>query len=345
MKLCVICITCKHATNTITMKFLLYLRKAVYWLLPVIILSYVFSKIDFNQLINIIKTSEVHLLVMGVLFIQITVFFGAFRWFFLLEREHSFFYLAKHYWIGLSLGIFMPGSIGWDAYRVTIIGRKNGEYIRQISLLIWEKIIAMANVFIILLILYPFLTLTHYQNTLDETYRLMLIGISFFLLIVFIFRKQFVKKMISMAQKKLRNMVSGILNKFQKPYSFLKNRNITETFKKSISWKLLFYALIFSFFIQISSSISAQFFFQAIGYEISFWVNLFVTPLLFLIFILPISFGGIGIREASYIVIYNLFGVPLEIALLVSFLGLFSIMLNLLIGGLVLWLNRTRIEG
>jgi hypothetical protein len=55
---------------------------------------------------------------------------GALRWNVLLRQyintDITLGYSFKHYWIGLPLGVFVPGSLGWDSYRVVVIGRRLG---------------------------------------------------------------------------------------------------------------------------------------------------------------------------------------------------------------------------
>ena len=60
-----------------------------------------------------------------------------------------------------------------------------------------------------------------------------------------------------------------------------------------------------------------------------------MLPVLYFIFLLPISFGSLGIREGAYILLYGLFGVPAETALVVSFFNLLGVLLNNLIGALL----------
>ncbi len=71
---------------------------------------------------------------------------------------------------------------------------------------------------------------------------------------------------------------------------------------------------------------------------------MFITPALYFIFTLPISLGSLGIREGTYIILYGLFGVPPEVALLISFFNLSGILLNNLIGGIVLLITKTDTE-
>jgi hypothetical protein len=93
---------------------------------------------------------------------------------------------------------------------------------------------------------------------------------------------------------------------------------------------------IFSFLIQLTSAVGNQIFFIAANYDLPFLVNLFATPVLYFVFLLPISYGSLGIREGAYILLYGAFGVPMETALLVSFFNLFGILLNNLVGGIIL---------
>ena len=60
------------------------------------------------------------------------------------------------------------------------------------------------------------------------------------------------------------------------------------------------------------------------------------------VFLLPISFGSLGIREGAYVLFYGAFAVPMETALLVSFFNLLGMLLNNLVGGIILALNPNR---
>jgi hypothetical protein len=100
--------------------------------------------------------------------------------------------------------------------------------------------------------------------------------------------------------------------------------------------KGLFFGFSLSIAIPALGAVSAHFFFLAAGYHLSIIINFFVTPLMMFIFLLPISFGSLGIREGSYILIYGLFGVPAEVALLVSFYTLFGILLNNALGAILM---------
>ena len=60
-----------------------------------------------------------------------------------------------------------------------------------------------------------------------------------------------------------------------------------------------------------------------------------IVPVTFIVQMLPLSMNGFGVREATFGFYFTRLGLPLESALLVSFMGAALIMLFSLSGGLV----------
>ena len=67
----------------------------------------------------------------------------------------------------------------------------------------------------------------------------------------------------------------------------------------------------------------------------------FIVPVSFIIQMAPISVNGLGVREATFGFYFARLGLPLESALLVSFMGAALIMLFSLSGGIVYLMRRT----
>jgi len=79
----------------------------------------------------------------------------------------------------------------------------------------------------------------------------------------------------------------------------------------------------------------------SVGVNLSLTVHVFVWTLMFFIFLLPISVGTLGVREATYIIVFGLFGVDGEAALAGSFVGLASLLFTVALGGVV-WMAEAR---
>jgi hypothetical protein len=65
-----------------------------------------------------------------------------------------------------------------------------------------------------------------------------------------------------------------------------------------------------------------------------------IVPISFLVQMLPVSVNGFGVREATFGLYFSRLGLPLESALLVSFLGAALIMLFSVSGGVAYLLRR-----
>jgi uncharacterized membrane protein YbhN (UPF0104 family) len=92
--------------------------------------------------------------------------------------------------------------------------------------------------------------------------------------------------------------------------------------------------------IQVITSVGGRQLLLALGVDLPLVVHVFVWALMNFFFLLPVSVGGFGVREASFILLFGLFGVPRETSLAASFLSLFCTLVVILPGGL-LWLRRT----
>ena len=134
------------------------LYRISYWIIPVVLLFFVFRRIDFRSLVSIFRRSNPWLVVLGVAYYPLVVMIGAWRWRILLTRYVGRIptqFVVKHYWIGLGLGYFAPGSLGWDAYRVAAAGRRYGQYTMNIAVIVVEKLAALVCCTAIIIALSP----------------------------------------------------------------------------------------------------------------------------------------------------------------------------------------------
>ena len=95
---------------------------------------------------------------------------------------------------------------------------------------------------------------------------------------------------------------------------------------------------------QMIASYGGRLLMLSVGVDLSLTVHVFVWTLMFFIFLVPISVGTLGVREATFIGVFGLFGifgVEDEAALAGSFVGLASMLFTMGLGGLV-WLAEAR---
>jgi hypothetical protein len=328
--------------------FLHRTRQVLYWLVPAVILFLVFRRINFHRLAFIASRSNPWWVAVGIVYYPLAVMIGSWRWRVLLSGYIGSVpprFAVKHYWIGLAIGYFMPGSLGWDAYRVAAAGHRYGRYAMNVAVIMVEKLSALICCTAIIVLLSP---------TVPASGRAGLSGILRFayLLIAGLILAAAATLMLWRNRDLLHRAESSLaipLNKLFARFSAGKAKTAAIPLKGMIKplmsgSRCLIHVLALSLAIQLLGSLADQVFFLAVGYKISIIANLFLGPVLFFIFLLPISFGSLGVREGSYIVLYGLWGVPAEIALLVSFFNLVGVLLNNAAGGLVMLLSSTKTE-
>lgn len=318
------------------------------WGIPILLLYIIIQYIDFGKLYQSVIDTNPWFMALGLAHFPLLIFMAIFRWRFLLVQYHHrsvpLRFVSRHYWVGLALGFFTPGSIGLDAYRIVASSRRFGQYVNNTSAIVIEKLLALITCMSIIVCLYPVLSITLNPKMETVIYLAYALLIAALLLVGLLIAASRVKGLYGL----LEIMDSYFSRLIQKIFSKLSPDKTVDVSNLSINTALapfsspgrLSIIVAFSFGIQFFSAVKSQVFFYALGYDLPFVVNLFAAPTLYFIFILPISFGSLGIREGAYIILYGLFGVPAEIALLVSFFNLSGMLLNNIIGGMVMLLSK-----
>lgn len=344
----------RHAASRTSSKrkWLQVLKRALFWGLPVIILYFVFQQIDLAELKANIFRINLAWLALGVGAYSLMILVAALRWHILLrqnfKRNVPLGFTLQHYWIGLALGTFAPGQIGADVYRALAGGRRFGQFGLNVAIILVQKLLTLVTCMALIILLYPIVPISS-SPEIDRIFQLSYILLLGAVLLVLATAIALHSRLLLLVLKRLEIYLADIRRKTA-------DRLDPKAQKQDISIPLrvmlkplgdprqLFPGLVLSIAFMLVAAARGQIFFRALGYELPFIYNLFAAPVLAFVFMLPISFGSLGIREAAFILVYGLFGVPAEIALLVSFFNLFGMLLNSLIGATVMLIRNIRQE-
>ena len=333
-----------------TRKVLRIIQKALYWIIPPVVLVYIFMKIDINSFIIAIKNIELKYYLLSLIFYPLVMIIGGFRWSYLNKRlvdsGMPFSFSMNNYWIGLSIGFLAPGSLGWDIYRIIAATRKYGKLVRNTFVAVIEKLSGLAACSLIIIASFPFLDIGSNEvlNRIMVFSYIVFFGIVLFTVVAGVFSKrfQFITKITKRVQKSMLERLKNTRFKFSQ---YLKEENGEE---QDVKYNLnrvipgLPVVLSSALAIQLVSSFAIFLFIKALGYDLPYYIPMFVTPVMFFIFLLPISFGTFGIREGAFIFFYGIFGLDQEAALLLSFLTLSGRLLNVIIGAVILQVSSVK---
>lgn len=326
------------------------LRLALYWGLPPVILYLVFRQLDFARLLELGRNANPWLIALGVGLIVPKIFVGAMRWHGLarayectrLTGGQSF----REYWFSLALGVFTPGSLGSDVYRIALGGRQTGRYLRGAFVIGVEKVAALLSCAVLIASLYPILTFAQLpaglQRFVHLAYAGLLLGGGALVLLALLHRVLWLQHL---GEAFWRN-VGRLANKALKALPGQSGRPDTDAaeprrlLRALVSLRVALPVVVLSLTIHVLGAMQGQIFLQALGHNLPFVVNLFIAPLNVLVLTLPITVGGIGVREGAFVLFYGAFGVPAETALLLSFCSLLTLMVGHALGGLIFLAHR-----
>lgn len=228
--------------------------------ISLVLLYFIFSKIQFREVAEIIRRSRVGYLVIAILFFILSKVLASFRLNCYLHRLKIYLTQTsnlKLYSLGMFYNLFLPGGIGGDAYKGYILKKKFEIRTKSIiAVLLLDRFSGLLLLFILacilcLLLPYEFLVLWK-------------IPIGFAIVLsVFIFW--------------------GIHKKL---FSYL----------LPIFWKSFGY----SAFVQCSQLLCVLFILMALKIEVNVLTYLFIFLISSIVSILPITIGGIGIREVVF---------------------------------------------
>lgn len=319
------------------------------WLLPAAILVAILASIDLALFVKTLAHTNPLMAVAGILLVPTRNVIAALRWRMLLRfgfgERWRIGWVFRHYWSGMALGFFTPSSAGLDVYRIAVVSRRTGRLAVNVALVLLEKGLALVSCTALVLAVVPLLT--GLQDQQAELVRQLWLGGWALLLLAGValataavtLRSRLAVSMAAPLQRLIPKLVARVR----------RTGEISQAPGPPTPWQAMLrpmlrpgrlgWLLAASLGIQLASAAGNHVMFQAVGHDVPFAVHLFVVPVLYMVFALPISFGSLGVREGAFIVLYGLLAVPAEIALLVSVLNLAGILLNNAVGAVLLALR------
>ena len=281
---------------------------------------------DFRTITATLKDISIPLILLSAATHFYGIWITAFRWQTLLKTQGirlSVLSLSSSVLVGQFFNNFLPTSIGGDVYRAYDVNKKSGfPMSSSISVLVVERlsgIIASGSFAAAAL----FLGFTAIGGKSIVIPIIIFLALSIF--IFFLILNPNILGLHKLA-KKIR-FLQKILDKLKNVYdTFLSFKN-----HKWILVQVIFYSLTLQFAVIINYWLASK----SLGIPLNLEVFIFIVPVVSIISMLPISLGGIGVREGSLVFLMVSLGAQNAKAAMCSLL-LFAMLLVMgIIGGLI----------
>ncbi len=278
------------------------------------IIIYIFLKIEKEEVLFLIKRVDYIYVLLGLLLYISAQVLSAFKWQ-LLSKALDFKYRLKNhiafYFIGMFFSLFLPGIVGGDVCKCYYLGKGYKRPFRSIYTVLAERVTGVMT----LLTISAIFVILPIGNVLPIWIRwTVIIGTIIILSIIILL------PLIGRSFSIMFKSISSILKETE---VYWKDINLAI---KVFLCSIVFHTIVILINILIALSLNI---YIPISYYFIF------VPLVSFLSAIPISFNGIGIREASYIFFLGFMGVDIEKALAFSILWFIIVVGASLIGGVI----------
>jgi uncharacterized protein (TIRG00374 family) len=293
--------------------------------ISVILLIFLFRLVDKKSLLAIIKNADKPLLFLAFIVLFFNYLLCLLRWQMLLKAADIRLPLKRviiSFSGGIFFNLFLPSTIGGDLMRSLDLAAHTKKPNEVVATVLLDRLSGYVGLVILALLAIMF----GWQFVRDSSV-LFIIGIITALLIaiLLILFNNFLyvrinKFLDSSGAGKIRESIKNLQ---QEIYIFRRNK------------KMILSNLAISFLVQLSSPISFYFIALALGIKIRIIYFLVFLPIIGAITLLPVSIGGLGLRDATTIFFFAKAGVSRDLAFAMSLISFFFILIYGALGGLI----------
>jgi len=295
-----------------------------------LILFVLFASIDAEKLGDVIVNADVAILIMALGFVLSIRFVMAYRWQIVLrlyEVFSKYWNLLSIVFISNSVGHLLPGGIGVDVVRSYQLSKQEGVVAGIVASVFVDRIVGLLSMLLVAFIaaLSGFLF-----NDLSLIYAVFTGGG-----VVLFFAMYSLRSVLAGIQydrliaKGPLKFACGAFGKFVKSLSDV-----------SLPNKVVLKLLLLSILVQMIRVLVFFLVFLALDVQLEFTLLMVFIPLLFIVMLMPVSIGGLGVREGALFLFLNPYGVSIEICTAAGLLFHLLQIISLLPGVLLYFLKK-----
>ena len=292
-------------------------------LVSISLLTYIVLKINWNEVIsNLWKANFLFLLIVFFLYILEQVEL-TYKWSLLISARGikvSLFRLCIINSIGTFWGMFLPSSVGTDVVRGYYLIKNNSEKSVSVSSIFVDRISSMFS-----LLLFGVVFLIIAGDTISRlNINVYIYSFSIVAVILFYFFQR--EETAHFLKDRLKSI------RFKKIFELLIKLHFS-----ILEYKKYPKALLMSFLVSILVQVTRVliYYLVTVAFNISVPIIYFFIfiPIIMLVLMIPISIGGLGVREGTFIAFFSLVGMSINEAVIISFTTTLMVNLVNLLGG------------
>ena len=267
----------------------------------------VLQRIDLKSVMQVARSAEIGWLLCALMLAAAGRIFAAYRWYLLLQGKNSeatFGRVLKLVLISSLLGMFMPGQIGVEALRVYGMSKTTSDSALAVSSVLLERVLAISVLTLLVIV-----SLWLAPVTLPPQVSIA-VGIWFLLLTLMIILLMHPASR-ALFERLLKGRFLGTMR--TRLQNFYRSLDTYKNEPKLLAISLL--AAVVAMAFRISPTILIAW---ALDVDIPLIYFVIFLPIIHFVVQVPISLGGLGVRETSFVYFLGLVGVSSEKAFTLS---------------------------
>ena len=304
-------------------------------IISIALVVFLLAKLGWHEIFSQFATVKVWWILLGIIAFSLSNLLGSIQWYLLMKSrgiELPLIKVISYYYVGLFFNNFLIGYVGGDAVRIYDISKASGSSSNAISTVFFDRLIGF--VMLTTLALMAALAWRNIFQSKTIILIIIIIFVSWIISFIVLFNEQFAKKigwvfrfiLPAKVNEKLREVYSSI-------NSFKHDKN-TISSVILISFIIQTLRILVHFIAALSVGLNAH-----IKYFFIF------VPVIALLASLPISIGGIGIRESSGVALFSqVNSFQPEAIVAMEFLAYIIGLVSTIPGGLIFMLRKEKIQ-
>lgn len=227
----------------------------------------------------------------------VAVFVSAIRLYILSDTGVSYLEIVRINFVGLFFNLFLPTIIGGDIARTVKYRKSSRSVIKSMSMIVIDRFIGLSSLIIMGVISLVVLDVyIGYEVSSHIIYIMMLLSVGTVVVWVVLFFSRVVDRIFLILERRL-------------PHTYLRRysgdivRSLNEL--RTISIQRLFAAVAISLIYHLLCALIVFLLSRILNLDISFFTFLIFGTIASVILMVPISIGGLGVRDLVYNVLYG----------------------------------------
>ncbi|MBM3129610.1 MAG: flippase-like domain-containing protein [Chloroflexi bacterium] len=301
------------------------------------LLFFLLSRLNHTELIAQVAHAQPLWLLLALALYWVAILLGVFKWRLLVQVQKlgaSYGDLAAYTFAGLFLGNVLPSNIGGDVVRAYALARAGNETEAAVTSVVVDRLMGLVAFFCAALVNMGLLVLLVTGGTQLEAIEIATVVAATIFAIgcALLFSRRVTRRLAFVFAIPL---LARFKPRAQRLYHAL------QTFRSN--YMILAANVVVSAGVIVVATFVWYAVALALGLDIPLIYFFLFNPLIAFVLMLPISFNGLGPKEATAVFFFGLVGVPSESAFALSLIFHAIVVLASLPGGVLWWRARARV--